>query len=285
MGAAMRVVAFDSVVERVRVLCQEATCVLPVDVLQKLRDGLDKETLPHAKNIMQQYLDNAAIASTEKVPLCQDTGVAVFFVEIGQNVRLDKGTLYEAINEGTRRGYSDFYLRKSIARDPLFNRANTGDNTPAVIHVTLTEDDKFSITFAPKGGGSENMSAMKMLKVHEGINGVVQFVYDTVMNSGGNACPPLVVGVGVGGNFEMAPLLAKKALLRKVGSEHPNSQYNELEKQILAKLNGSGLGPQGLGGANTALAVHIEAHPCHIASLPVAVNLNCNSARHASIEL
>lgn len=281
----MRVISYDEVVKEVRLLCRKAASVLPADVLNEIKTKAEEETLPAARNIMQQYLDNAKIAEGESVPLCQDTGVAVYFIELGSKVSLSKGDIYQAVNEGTRKGYEDFYLRKSIAKDPLFDRTNTKDNTPAVIHLKLVEGESLKITLSPKGGGSENMSAMKMLKVHEGVKGVADFVCDTVVQSGGNACPPLIVGVGVGGNFEMAPFLAKKSLLRDVGSKHPDPNYAKLEQEILDRLNKSGLGPQGLGGETTALAVFIEAHACHIASLPVAVNLNCNSARHASVTI
>ena len=211
--------------------------------------------------------------------------MAVVFMEIGQEVHVEGEYLMDAVNEGVRQGYIDGYLRKSIVADPLFDRVNTKDNTPCVIHYSFAEGDKVRLVFAPKGGGSENMSAIKMLKVSEGRQGIVDFVVNSVISAGGNPCPPTIVGVGIGGTFEKCAFLAKKALLRKVGSVNPEARYAELEKEILEKINASGVGPQGLGGNITALAVHIEYHPCHIASLPCAVNLNCHAARHVEKEI
>jgi len=217
--------------------------------------------------------------------LCQDTGFAVFFIEIGSEVMIDHGTVAEAVNAGVREGYKKFFLRKSIVADPLFDRKNTFDNTPAVIHLSQVPGDKLHIVLAPKGGGSENMSALKMLKPSEGRQGVVDFVVNAVVSAGGNPCPPTIVGVGIGGTMEYAAYMAKKALLRKTGEASPDPRYADLEAEILAKINASGVGPQGLGGNTTALAVHIEFHPCHLASMPVAVNLNCHAARHAEVTL
>ena len=285
MADSIRTVAFDEVVEAVRLCCLAAATKLPEDVLKSLQDALAKESNPLAKELIEQCLENARIAREENMPICQDTGFAVFFVEMGTMVRIDNGTIYEAITEGTRRGYKDGFLRKSIVRDPLFVRKNTTDNTPPIIHLTMVPGDRINVILAPKGGGSENMSALKMLKPSDGRQGVVDFVTQTVINAGGNPCPPVIVGVGIGGTFEQAALLAKKALLRKVNTPAEDAEYADLEKEILQKINASGVGPQGLGGDTTALAVHINHHPCHIASLPVAVNINCHAARHAGFEL
>lgn len=281
----MRIIAKQKLIETVKQCCIEGTTLLPADVLQALKNAEQKETSALGRNFLDQCIENADIARNEAMPICQDTGFAVFFIEIGQDVKLDEGTWDDAVNEGVRQGYTDGYLRKSIVSDPLFNRVNTKDNTPAVIHYSFVEGDKLRIVFAPKGGGSENMSAIKMLKVSEGRQGIVDFVVQSVINAGGNPCPPTVVGVGIGGTFEKCAFLAKKALLRKVGEPNADERYAELEKEILAKINASGVGPQGLGGDTTALAVHIEFHPCHIASLPCAVNLNCHAARHVEKEI
>ena len=259
--------------------------MLPEDVLQAMKNAEKQEQSSLGKSFLAQCIENAEIARNEAMPICQDTGFAVFFIEIGQEVLLDEGTWDEAVNEGVRQGYTDGYLRKSIVRDPLFERKNTKDNTPAGIHYSFVAGDKVRIVFAPKGGGSENMSAIKMLKVSEGRQGIVDFVVNSVINAGGNPCPPTVVGVGIGGTFEKCAFLAKKALLRTVGEPNADSCYAELEREILEKINASGVGPQGLGGNTTALAVHIEHHPCHIASLPCAVNLNCHAARHIEKEI
>ena len=282
---AMRTVEFEELVELVRLCCLAAATKLPEDVEQALQDSLKSESKPLARELINQCLENARIARQENMPICQDTGFAVYFVEMGTDVRINGGSICEAITEGTRRGYRDGFLRKSIVDDPLFKRKNTTDNTPPIIHLTQVPGDKIDVILAPKGGGSENMSALKMLKPSDGRSGVVDFVAQTVINAGGNPCPPVIVGVGIGGTFEKAALLAKKALLRKVGTPSEDSEYAELEQEILQKINASGVGPQGLGGDTTALAVHINHHPCHIASLPVAVNLNCHAARHAGFTL
>ena len=285
MADSIRTVAFDEVVEAVRLCCLAAATKLPEDVLKSLQDALAKESNPLAKELIEQCLENARIAREENMPICQDTGFAVFFVEMGTMVRIDNGTIYEAITEGTRRGYKDGFLRKSIVSDPLFARKNTTDNTPPIIHLTMVPGDRINVILAPKGGGSENMSALKMLKPAEGRQGVVDFVVNAVTSAGGNPCPPTVVGVGIGGTMEYAAFMAKKALIREVGKSSADPRYAELEKEILEKINASGVGPQGLGGDITALAVHIEFHPCHLASLPVAINLNCHAARHAEVTL
>ena len=281
----MKIIAFDAIKNAVSQMCSQAACDLPSDVLAALKEGEKKEKSERGKDFFAQYLENAKIARTERLPLCQDTGFAVFFVEMGNQVALDRGTLREAINEGVIEGYKKYFLRKSIVADPLFDRKNTFDNTPAVIHLDQIEGDKLHIILAPKGGGSENMSALRMLKPSEGRAGVVDFVVNSVINAGGNPCPPTIVGVGIGGTMEYAAYMAKKALLRETGTHSADPRYAELEAEILEKINASGVGPQGLGGDVTALAVHIEFHPCHLASMPVAVNLNCHAARHAEVTL
>ena len=281
----MRFISFDAIIKAVELMCLTAAFNLPEDVLQALKKARESETSPLGRSILEQCLENARIAQTQRVALCQDTGVAVFFVEIGEDVKVEGGHLYEAIQEGTRRGYQAGFLRKSIVRDPIFDRTNTQDNTPAIIHIDIVSGDKITIFLAPKGGGAENMSALKMLKPLMGKQGVMDFVVDTVVSAGGNTCPPVIVGVGIGGNFEKVAYLAKKSLLRTIGEKNPDPRYADFEAEILEKINASGLGPQGLGGVNTALAVHILTHPCHIASLPVAVNINCHSARHAKMVL
>ena len=280
-----KIIKFDDIVAAVETLCGKAAIELPQDVLQKIASCAEQETSETGREFFRQYLQNAEIAREENLPLCQDTGFAVFFVEMGDRVRLDRGLIYDAINEGVRKGYKKYYLRKSIDADPIFNRVNTNDNTPAVIHLEIKNGDALRIILAPKGGGSENMSAVKMLKPSDGRQGVVDFVVNAVTGAGGNPCPPTVVGVGVGGTVEKAAYLAKKALLREIGKPNDDSNYAELEREILQKINASGVGPQGLGGTVTALAVHIDYFPCHLASLPVAVNLNCHAARHAEVTL
>ncbi|MCQ2378137.1 MAG: fumarate hydratase [Victivallaceae bacterium] len=280
-----RTIAFDAIVETAAELCRRAAVELPPDVLQALREGAARETSETGREFFRQYLENAEIARATQMPLCQDTGFAVYFVEYGDEIRLDRGTIYEALEEGTKQGYRIHHLRKSIDADPLFRRENTATNTPAVVHLTIVKGDRLHITLAPKGGGSENMSRLKMLKPADGRAGVVDFVVSSVVEAGGNPCPPTVVGVGIGGTAEVAMLLAKKALLRPLGTPNPDSDYAALEKEILEKINRSGCGPQGLGGNVTSLAVHINVHACHLASLPVAVNLNCHAARHAEATL
>ena len=280
-----RTVAYDTIVNEVAKLCGKAACELPEDVKKVLFTAKERETSAMAKDFFDQYKKNSEISESTRLPLCQDTGFAVYFVEYGTDVQLDKSDIYSAINDGTRKGYGEYFLRKSIVADPLFDRKNTRDNTPAVIHLKLVPGDKIKIILAPKGGGSENMSAVKMLKPSDGRQGVVDFVVNTVVNAGGNPCPPTVVGVGIGGTFEMAAFLAKSALLREIGKPAEDERYAELEREILEKINASGVGPQGLGGNVTSIAVHIQHHPCHLASLPVAVNLNCHAARHAELTI
>lgn len=281
----MRKIQSSAVVDAVEKLCTPAASHLPEDVLEALKMSSENEESPLGISILQQVVENAEISRTETRPLCQDTGYAVLFVEMGQECYIEGDTLDAACQEGIRRGYDKGFLRKSIVHDPLYGRKNSGDNTPAVVHLEIVEGDTLKITLAPKGGGSENMSAIKMLKPSDGEKGVVDFVVDSVVNAGGNPCPPVIVGVGIGGTFEKCAQIAKKALLRKVGEPNPDSHYAALEKMLLEKINASGVGPQGLGGRTTALAVHIETWPAHIASMPVAVNLNCHAARHAEVVL
>lgn len=281
----MRVIPFDTVRQTVCEMCGTAACDLPPDVLAALRSARERETAPLARDFFDQYLKNSDIAASGRVPLCQDTGFAVFFIRVGTGCRLDRGTVAEAVNEGVREGYRKFFLRKSIVADPLFDRRNTFDNTPAIIHLEEAPGDRIHLILAPKGGGSENMSALKMLKPSQGKEGVIDFVVDAVVSAGGNPCPPTVVGVGIGGTMEYAAFLAKKALLRKVGEASPDPRYAALEAEILRRINASGVGAQGLGGDVTALAVHIEFFPCHLASLPAAVNINCHAARHTEAEI
>lgn len=275
----MRELAVEEISKQVAEMCQEANIYLGEDEIAALTAALETEESPPGKEVLKQLIENVRIAREERVPLCQDTGFSVFFVDWGQEVHLTGGTLEEAINEGVRRGYREGYLRKSVVKDPL-NRVNTGDNTPAVIYVNLVPGDKVRIRFAPKGGGSENMSTVKMLKPADGVDGVVNFVVNHVKQAGPNPCPPIVVGVGIGGTFDKVAVLAKQALLRPVGQPNPDPFYADLEKKILEKINDLGIGPQGFGGRVTALAVHIETFPSHIASMAAAVNINCHAARH-----
>jgi fumarate hydratase subunit alpha len=280
----MREIDAGLITEAVARLSMEANYELEGDVLQALERGLEEEESPVGREVFAQLLENAEIARTEKMPICQDTGLAVVFLEMGQEVHIANGDLEAAIDEGVRKGYTEGYLRKSVLEDPL-RRVNTKDNTPAVIHIRIVPGDGFKLWVVPKGGGSENMSRIAMLKPADGVEGIKRFVVDTVRNASANPCPPIVVGVGIGGTFEQCALNAKRSLLREIGSEHSDSFYAGLEKELLEQVNDTGVGPQGLGGRITALAVHIEAAPCHIASLPVAVNINCHAARHKMAEL
>ncbi len=275
----MREVDVKLITAAVAEMSKEANYFLGDDVVQAFEKGLKEEESPVGKEMFSQLLENARIAREEEVPMCQDTGFAVLFVELGQDVKLVGGDFNEAINEGVRQGYSDGFLRKSIVSDPL-ERANTKDNTPAIVHVEIVPGDQIKLTLAPKGGGSENMSAVGMLKPAQGAKGLVDFVVDTVSKAGPNPCPPVVVGVGFGGTFEKVTYLAKKALLRPLGEPNPDPFYADLEKEMLEKINNLGIGPQGYGGRFTALGVQLEVFPCHIASMPAAVNINCHASRH-----
>jgi len=274
----MREIDVKLITEKVRDLCIQANIDLGEDVLQAFDRAIEKEESPVAVDILKELKENARIAKEEKVPICQDTGFAVVFVELGQDIHLVGGSLTEAIHEGVRRGYRDGYLRKSICHP--FTRVNTGDNTPAVIHVDVVPGDRIKITLAPKGAGSENMSRVVMLTPSEGVEGIKRFVVQRVRESGSNPCPPTIVGVGIGGTMEQAALLAKKSLLRPLGSRNPSPELDQLESEMLAGINQLGIGPQGLGGRTTSLAVHVLMMPCHIASLPLAVNIQCHVQRH-----
>ena len=266
-----------SVVKR---LCIDANIYLDKDVVEKIEESVEKEDSPIGREILGQILANARMAAEEQMPMCQDTGVAVVLVELGQDVHVSGGDLNKAINQGVRQGYRDGYLRKSMVDDPVFDRKNTQDNTPAVIHIEIVPGDAVKITLAPKGAGSENMSEVRMMKPADGIEGIKDFVVDRVRRSGGMPCPPIVVGVGVGGNFEQCTYLSKKALLRPLNLKNPDPRLNALEEELLLRINRLGIGPLGLGGRTTALAVQILTMPCHIASMPVAVNLQCHAQRH-----
>jgi fumarate hydratase subunit alpha len=280
----MREIDAGTITETVARLSMEANYELEDDVLRALEKGLKEEESPVGKEVFTQLLENAEIARTEKMPICQDTGLTVVFIEMGQDVHITKGDLEAAVDEGVRKGYTEGYLRKSVLEDPL-RRVNTKDNTPAVIHIRMVPGDGFKLWVVPKGGGSENMSRIAMMKPADGVEGVKRFVTDAVRTASANPCPPIVVGVGIGGTFEQCALNAKRSLLREIGSTHPDSFYADLEKELLVLVNETGVGPQGLGGRITALAVFIEAAPCHIASLPAAVNINCHAARHKMAEL
>jgi len=279
----MRSIPADKITEAVAKLCMDANYYLGDDVYQALHNFKEKEESPVAKELLDQCIRNADIARNSEVPICQDTGFAVFFVEQGDQVCVD-GNLKDAITKGVAKGYTDGYLRKSIVEDPL-RRKNTGDNTPPIIWIETVPGDTFKIICAPKGGGSENMSEVKMLKPSDGEDGVKEFVVDRIKRSGANPCPPVIVGVGIGGTYDKCAWLSKKALLRELGSKHSDPYYAAMEDELLERINKLGIGPQGLGGRTTALAVFIEAHPCHIASLPAAVNVQCHAARHKEVEL
>ena len=283
-GAAVRDISAKKIADVVARLSMEANFILEKDVLSALKRGQAKEESPVGREIFDQLLENAGIARSERMPICQDTGLAVVFVELGQDAHVTGGALEDAINEGVRSGYQEGYLRKSVLGDPL-KRVNTKDNTPAVIHTRVVPGDKLRLWVVPKGGGSENMSKIAMLKPADGAEGVKKFVIEAVRVASANPCPPIIVGVGIGGSFEQCACNAKKALLREIGSTHTDAFYADLEAELLEKVNNLGIGPMGLGGRVTALAVHIEVAPCHIASLPVAVNINCHAARHKLAEL
>ncbi len=277
----MREINVNEIKEAVKKLCIDANYYLPEDVFKRFEECEKLEESEVGKNVLKILMENATIAKNENVPICQDTGVAVLFLEIGQDVHFTGGNLYEAINEGVREGYKEGYLRKSMCHP--FTRKNTGDNTPAVIHTRIVPGDKVKVIIAPKGGGSENMSLVKMMKPSDGVEGIKELVIQRVSEAGPNPCPPIIVGVGIGGNFERSAILAKEALLREIGSSNPDPELDALEKELLEKINKLGIGPQGLGGRITALAVFIKMEPCHIASLPVAINIQCHAARHKEI--
>ena len=284
-GRVLRKIKADEITKIVKNLCMETNYYLPEDILDHLKKGLEKETSPLGKKTIEIMLKNAEIAAREKIPLCQDTGIVVVFVEVGQEVVIVNGDLEKAINEGVRQGYIEGYLRKSVVSDPLFERKNTNNNTPPVIYTRIVSGNRLKITLLPKGAGSENMSKIAMLKPSDGIKGVKEFIIQTVKEAGPNPCPPVIVGVGIGGSFEKCAFLAKKALLRKIGEHNTDGKYARLERELIKEINNLGIGPQGFGGKITALAVNIEYFPCHIASLPVAVNLQCWVSRHKQIEI
>jgi fumarate hydratase subunit alpha len=281
----MREVSAILITETVRNLCIKAACDLPEDVENLIAAGLEQEESQFGIYSLEKILKNVKLARAEYAPICQDTGMTVIFVEIGQDLRITDGDLTEAINEGVRQGYEEGYLRKSVVSDPVLDRRNTGDNTPAVIHMEIVPGDKLNIQVLPKGAGSENMGAVKMCKPAEGIEGVKDFIVNSITQAGGNPCPPVIVGVGIGGTMDKCTLLAKKALARKAGAPNPNPAYAEVEKELLERINKLGIGPQGFGGKVTSLAVHIETYPTHIAMMPVCVTLNCHAARHTEATL
>ena len=276
----MREIAADDITKIVARLCQEANFDIPEDVLDALKRYKDAEESPLGRQVLDQILENDSIATNETIPICQDCGTAVVFLELGQDVHITGGELNIAVEEGVRQGYEVGYLRKSIVSQPFSARLNTKDNTPAIIHLETVRGDRLKITVMPKGGGSENMSRLAMLTPAMGRKGVIDFVVKSVDEAGSNPCPPVIVGVGIGGTADKATILAKKALLRRVGEPNPDPEMAELEREILERVNGLGIGPQGFGGRTTALAVHAEVFPTHIAMMPVAVNLNCHAARH-----
>lgn len=280
----MRVIKSDEITSVVRKMCISANCHLNSDIRNAIDKSIETEQSEVSKGVLQKLLLNADIADKKEVPICQDTGMAVFFVEIGKEVFVEGDTITDAINKGVAKGYTDGYLRKSVVKDPL-ERVNTNDNTPAVIYYDYTDGDKIKITFAPKGFGSENKGGIKMLNPSDGVDGVIDFVIETVKKAGANPCPPMVVGVGIGGTMDKAAVLSKKALTRDITKRNENEFYQKLEDELLEKINRLGIGPQGMGGTTTALAVNIEAYPTHIAGLPVAVNINCHATRHATEEI
>lgn len=278
----MRTIHVDGIIDAVARLCWEACYDLPKDILEAFREAKKHERSPLGRKILELMLENALVASEEKRPYCHDTGLAVIFAEVGQDAHIIGGDFEEAINKGIRNGYKEGYLRNSVVNDPLL-RINTNDNTPGIIHTKIVSGNKIKLTIIPKGGGSENMGAMKFLLPGEGTEGVKNFVLETVKNAGGRACPPLVVGVGIGGSFDKVTAVAKEALLRDVGCYHHEEHIARLEKELLQDINKTGIGPQGLGGTNTAIWVAVESYPCHITALPVAVNLQCFAARKKSV--
>lgn len=280
----MRTIDSGEITKAVKEACINANRYIPEDVKLEIEKKYKEETWPTAKDILEKIRENIEIARTEKMALCQDTGLVSVFIEIGQEVHIINGSLEEAINEGVRQGYTEGYLRKSVVQDPL-NRINTNDNTPAVINYKIVPGNKFKIVIAPKGFGSENMSQLKMLRPADGIEGVKDFVIKVVEDAGANPCPPIVVGVGIGGTFDKVASLAKKALVRPISKRNENEFYRKLEEELLNEINKLGIGPQGLGGKTTALAVNIETYPTHIAGLPVAVNINCHVTRFEEVEL
>ncbi|CAM2077571.1 fumarate hydratase [Clostridium saudiense] len=280
----MREIHISEIISTVRDLCIESNYYLSSDVKEALCNAKENETWTLAENVLDQIILNSNIAKEEDMPICQDTGMACVFVEVGQEVHIVGGLLQDAINEGVRRGYQEGFLRKSVVKDPI-NRVNTKDNTPAIIYYDIVPGDKIKITVAPKGFGSENMSRIKMLKPSDGLQGVKDFIIETVKLAGPNPCPPIVIGVGIGGTFDKAAYLAKKALIRPLNKRNDEKFYSDLEEELLEIINKLGIGPQGFGGKTTALGLNIETYPTHIAGLPVAVNINCHATRHKEREI
>ena len=282
----IRKVSASVITDTVKKLFMDMNYFIGEDILTALKNAEETEISPTGKNVLSQLIENHKIAKEEEVPICQDTGMAVLFVEYGDKVVIEDGSFEEAVQEGVRRAYIDGYLRKSVVTDPVFDRVNTKDNTPAIIYTSIVSGDKIKILAGCKGFGSENMSAIKMLTPSAGIEGVKKFILDSVRYAGPNPCPPIVVGVGIGGTFEKAAMLAKKATLRPINTENPDERYAELERELLAEINQMGFGPAGLGGGlNTAIGVNIETFPTHIAGMPVAVNICCHAARHKETEI
>jgi fumarate hydratase subunit alpha len=281
----IREVDVADVTAAVKDLCITANYDLPVDVYEALVAAQETEESPVGREVLAQLVENADIAAADRVPICQDTGLAVIFAEIGQDVHLTGGDFDAAVHEGVRQGYLDGYLRKSAAEEPAHARRNTKDNTPAIIHTSIVPGDEVRVTVMPKGGGAENMSSLNMLKPSQGWAGMADAVVETVSRAGSNPCPPVIIGVGIGGTIDMVTVLAKKALLRDVGSTHPDPRIAAMEDELLERINALGIGPQGLGGRVTALDIFIEEMPCHIASMPMAVNVQCHAQRHKSVTL
>lgn len=279
----MKIINSSEITQEVKRLCIEGNILLGEDVISSFEENLKNEESNLGKNVLNILLENAQVAKDKNIPICQDTGMAVFFVKVGQDVKIEGDTLTEAINKGVSLGYTDGYLRKSVV-SPI-TRVNTKDNTPAIIHYEMVKGDKLEIKYAPKGFGSENMSQLKMLKPSDGLEGIKKFIVDTVSEAGPNPCPPIVVGVGIGGTVDKCAQIAKESLFREIGEHNPDEFIANLEKEMLEKINKLGIGPQGLGGTTTALAVNIETFPTHLAGLPVVVNINCHASRHKKVIL
>ena len=281
----IRTVNTEDIVKNIKEMCIEANHYLSKDMDKALKDATASEKSELGKKILNQLQENLKIADEEMIPICQDTGMAVIFLEVGQDVHFEGMAIEDAVNEGVRQGYTEGYLRKSVVKDPLFERTNTKDNTPAIIYYDIVEGDTFHITLAPKGFGSENMSQIKMLKPSDGLQGIKDFVMKVVNDAGPNACPPMVIGVGIGGSFDKVTMLAKKAMIREIGSHHSDQRYASLEDELLQMINETGIGPAGYGGKTTALSLNIETFPTHIAGMPVAVSICCHVSRHKEVSL
>lgn len=278
----MRTIVAAEITKTIKELCLKANFDIGSSMIKALEGSIQLEASPLGRTVLIQIIENDKLAKFEKIAICQDTGMAVVFVQLGQAVSIIEGDFNEAINEGVRQAYQEGYLRKSVVKDPLFDRSNTQDNTPAIIHISIIPGDKIKIDFMPKGFGSENMSTLKMFAPSAGIEGVKAYILETIVKAGPNACPPMIVGVGIGGTFEMAALMAKHAVLRGVNEPNPHPKYAQLESELLMKINALGIGPAGLGGSTTALSINIDYYPTHIASIPVAINISCHASRHAS---